>query len=107
MGRLRQSASGVAGRVRRRPVRFAALTAGVAGVAALVAIPLSFAGAPAATPGPAVRSAVTGTSRGTGPFKTVPWPWSGIRMNGRPPADAGGTAAEPWFDVVAGQRVTF
>jgi hypothetical protein len=28
-------------------------------------------------------------------------------MNGRPPADAGGKAAEPWFDVVAGEQVTF
>ena len=28
-------------------------------------------------------------------------------MNGRPPADAGGKAALPWFDVVAGEKVTF
>jgi hypothetical protein len=107
MGRLRQALGGVAARARRRPVRTAALSAGAAVVTAVAAIPLSFAGGPAAVPGPAVGSYVTGTSRGIGPFKTVPWPWPGIRMNGRPPADAGGTAAEPWFDVVAGERVTF
>jgi hypothetical protein len=109
MGRLRQAMSGVAERARRRPVRSAALSAGAAGVAAVVAIPLAIGGsngAPSA-PGSAVRSAVTGTSRGIGPWKTGPWPWSGLRMNGRPPADADGTAAEPWFDVVPGQKLTF
>ena len=44
MGRLGQALSGVTGRVRRRPVRAAALSAGVAGAAALVAISLSFGG---------------------------------------------------------------
>jgi hypothetical protein len=50
MGRLRQALGGVAARARRRPVRTAALSAGAAVVAAVAAIPLSFAGGPAAVP---------------------------------------------------------
>lgn len=114
MRRLRQILAGVAARVRRRPVRAAVLTAGTAGVAAVVAIPLSFgggSGGAAANPPSAVRGAVTGTSRYPGgpivPMKPVPAPWSGLRMNGRPPDDAGGMAALPWYDVVRGEKLTF
>ena len=41
------------------------------------------------------------------PMRPVPWAWSGLRMNGRPPDDANGRAAEPWFDVVPGEKLTF
>lgn len=97
MGRLGQALSGVAGSVRRRPMRAAALSVGVAGVAAVVAIPLSLGGG-AGPPTPELL---------VSPLKSVPWPWSALTLNGRPPKDADGKAAEPWFDVSAGERVTF
>jgi hypothetical protein len=50
-----------------------------------------------------VRSFVTGTL----PMKSVPPPWSGLTMNGRPPDGAGGKAALPWYDVVRGEKLTF
>src|SRR5690242_7344200 len=108
MGRLRQTLSDVGGRARRRPVRSAALSAGVAGVAAAVAIPLSFGGGAAAKPAPApvLRGAVTGTSRypSTVPMKPVPAPWAKLTMNGLRPKDANEESGGPWFDVVPGEK---
>jgi hypothetical protein len=105
MGRLGQTLSGVAARARRRPVRSAALSAGAAGVAAVIAIPLAIGGTGAPS---AARNVPYETVHASNDYPhTVPWPWSGITMNGRPPADAGGKAALPWFDVVAGEKVTF
>ena len=109
MGRLKQTLSDVGGRARRRPVRSVALSAGVAGVAAVVAIPLSFGGGAAATPAPPVRSAVTGTSRYPSgvPMKPVPAPWSKLTMNGRSPHGVNDESGAPWFDVVPGEKLTF
>ena len=104
MGRLGQALSGVAGSVRRRPVRAAALSVGLA-VAAVVALPLSLEGC-TGTP----RAAMAGTptpERLVSPPKLVPAPWSALTLNGRPPNDANGQTAEPWFDVTAGETVTF
>jgi hypothetical protein len=105
MGRLGQALSGVARSVRRRPVRAAALSAGVAGVAAVVAIPLSLGGGTgtlsAAGAGPPTPEPLLS------PLKLAPEPWSALTLNGRPPKDANGKAAEPWFDVSAGETVTF
>lgn len=105
MGRLRQALSSAAGSVRRRPVRAAALSAGVAGVAALVAVPLSLGGG--ASPPGAAGAVTPMPERLVSPLKSVPWPWSALTLNGRPPKDANGKAAEPWFDVTAGETVTF
>ncbi len=86
-------------------MRAAVLSAGVAGVAAVMAIPLSLGGG-TGTPGtagvgpPASELLVS-------PLKSVPAPWSALTLNGRPPKDADGKAAEPWFDVTAGETVTF
>jgi hypothetical protein len=93
-------------------VRSAALSAGVAGVAAAVAIPLSFGGgavAKPAKPTPPVRSAVTGTSRYPSgvPMKPVPAPWAKLTMNGQRPKDANQESGGPWFDVVPGEKLTF
>jgi hypothetical protein len=105
MGRLARALSGVAGRVRRRPVRAGALSAGVAGVAAVVAASLSLGGG---TGIPGAAGASTPTSELlVSPLKSVPAPWSALTLNGRPPKDADGKAAEPWFDVTAGKTVTF
>jgi hypothetical protein len=105
MGRLGQALSGVAGSVRRRPVRAAALSAGVAGVAAVVAIPLSLGGG-TGTPSAAGAGPPTPEML-VSPPQSVPWPWSALTLNGRPPKDANGKAAEPWFDVSAGETATF
>jgi len=104
MGRLRQTLAGVAGRVRRRPMRAAALSVGVAGVAAALVIPLSLSsgtGTLSATETGAPTSALLV------PLKSVPAPWSALTLDGRPPKDASGKAGEPWFDVSAGETVTF
>jgi hypothetical protein len=101
MGRLGQALSDVAGRVRRRPLRAAALCAGMAGVAAAVAVPLSLGGG---TGTPTAAAAGRPPSE-LGLLKQVPPPWSALTLNGRPPDD--GKAAEPWFDVTAGESVTF
>jgi hypothetical protein len=103
MGRLRQALSGVAGRVRRRPMRAAALSVGVAGVAAVLLIPLSLSSG-TGTPS-AAKS--TPTSMLLVPLKSVPAPWSALTLDGRPPKDASGKAGEPWFDVSVGETVTF
>lgn len=102
MGRLGQALSGVAGSVRRRPVRAAALSAGVAVAAAVVALPLSLGGC---TGAPSAAQAGTPAERVVSPPKVVPAPWSALTLNGLPPKDANG-AAEPWFDVTAGETVT-
>jgi hypothetical protein len=86
-------------------VRAAALSVGVAGVAALVALPLSLGGG-TGPPG-AAGAGPPATELLVSPLKSVPWPWSALTLNGRPPKDADGKAAEPWFDVSAGERVTF
>jgi hypothetical protein len=104
MGRLGQALSGVAGRVRRRPMRAAALSAGVAGVAAVVVIPLSLG---SGTGTSSAAGAGTPTSELLVPLKSVPAPWSALTLDGRPPKDADGKAAEPWFNVSAGETVTF
>lgn len=104
MGRLGRALSGVPGSVRRRPARGAALSAGVAVVAAVVAMPLSLGGC---TGTPSAAQAGTHTPElVVSPPKLVPAPWSALTLNGRPPKDANGTA-EPWFDVTAGETVTF
>jgi hypothetical protein len=105
MGRLGQVLGGVAGRVRRRPVRAAALSVGATGVAVLAAIPLSLGGG-TGPPGAAGAGSPTPELL-VSPPKPVPAPWSALTLNGRPPEDADGKAAEPWFDVRAGQTVTF
>jgi hypothetical protein len=105
MGRLGQTLSGVAGRLRRRPVRAALLSAGVAGLAAVVAIPLSLGGG-TATPSAAGAGRPTSELL-VSPLKSVPAPWSAFTLNGRPPKDADGKGSEPWFDVTAGETVTF
>ena len=104
MGRLLQALSGVAGGVPRRPVRAAALPAGLAVAAAVVAIPLSLGGCTGALS--AARAGTRTPELVVSPPKVVPWPWSALTLNGRPPKDANG-AAEPWFDVTAGETVTF
>jgi hypothetical protein len=77
-------------------VRTAALSVGVAGVAAVVAVPLSLGGGTgppgAAGAGPPTPKLLVS------PLKSVPWPWSALTLNGRPPKDADGKAAEPWFE---------
>ena len=81
MGRLRQTLAGVAGRVRRRPMRAAALSVGVAGVAAVMVIPLSLSsgtGTLSATETGAPTSALLV------PLKSVPAPWSALTLDGRP-----------------------
>ena len=105
MGRLGQTLSDVAARARRRPVRSAALSAGAAGVAAVIAIPLAIGGTGAPS---AARDVPYETVHASNEYPhTVPWAWSGLTMNGRPPDDAGGKAALPWFDVVRGEKLTF
>jgi hypothetical protein len=111
MGLLIQTLRDLGGRVRRRPVRSAALSVGVAGVAAAVAIPVSFGGggSAAAKPAPLLRSVVTGTSRysSTVPMKLVSAPWSNLAMDGQRPENANDESGAPWFDVVPGEKLTF
>src|ERR1700749_1046659 len=68
MGRLGQALSGVAGSVRRRPVRNAALSGGVAGVAAVVTVTVP---AHAEMTQLFLGITVNGTSAGVGPHGPV------------------------------------